>query len=80
MPTCVPQPKEEEKNIYKKFFLSTHDLMFSGHALFFISFGKMQQNIIFEYFCPIILIISRQHYTVDIFVSFLTYNYIYLHL
>jgi len=65
-------------SFYSKLFLSTHDLMFSGHTCFFIFFGKIINGYIgcfIQYFLPIVLIMSRQHYSIDIMVSFFVYNY-----
>lgn len=76
MPTCMPKPKKN-KNIYTKIFLSTHDLMFSGHTLFFIAIGNMLNNFFIQIFGPFLLVISRQHYTIDVCVSGLIYFYIY---
>ena len=41
MPTCVPKPIKQQHNIYQRMFISTHDLMFSGHTLLFIFLGKI---------------------------------------
>ena len=79
MPTCMPKP-QKTNNIYKKIFLSTHDLMFSGHTLFFIGIGNMLDNFYIKYTGPLLLIIARQHYTIDILVSFLVYYHIYYNL
>jgi len=76
MPTCMSKPKEN-KSIYESFFLSTHDLMFSGHSLFFIGIGNMLNIFLINYIGPFLLIISRQHYTIDVIVSGLVYYYIY---
>ena len=48
-------------NIYTKLFLSTHDLMFSGHSLFFISIGNMLNSHFIKVFGPFLLVIARQH-------------------
>ena len=65
------------KNIYKNIFHSTHDLMFSGHTLFFIAIGNILNSLFIQFFGPFLLVIARQHYTIDIFVSFLVYYYVY---
>jgi len=72
----MSKPKEN-KSIYESFFLSTHDLMFSGHSLFFIGIGNMLNIFLINYIGPFLLIISRQHYTIDVIVSGLVYYYIY---
>tara|TARA_B110001450_G_C17413311_1_gene396702 strand:+ start:91 stop:654 length:564 start_codon:yes stop_codon:yes gene_type:complete len=82
IPTCMPIPIGE-KSAYKKIFVSTHDLMYSGHTIIFIFFGKMLEynsstNIlgkVVQYIFPISLILSRHHYTTDVIVSFLVYNF-----
>ncbi len=79
MPTCMPKPVKTS-NIYTNLFLSTHDLMFSGHSLFFISMGNMMDNIFIKVFGPFLLIISRQHYTIDVCVSGLVYHFVYTNL
>jgi len=78
MPTCMPKPKPNlNPSIYTRFFVSTHDLMFSGHSLFFIAIGNMLNNVVIQIVGPFLLIISRQHYTIDVCVSGLIYFYIY---
>ena len=76
MPTCMPKPTTK-KNFYTRYFLSTHDLMFSGHSLFFIAIGNMLNNIFISIIGPLLLVISRQHYTIDICGSGLIYYYIW---
>ena len=39
IPTCARKPNHP--NIYQKICTSTHDLIFSGHTLLFIFFGKL---------------------------------------
>ena len=77
----------ENNNYYRK-IMSTHDLMFSGHTIAFIFMGKiLEESNIFLYFSgkiiqyvfPITLILARQHYTNDIIVSILVYNYFSLY-
>lgn len=76
MPTCMPKPTINS-NGYTRLFVSTHDLMFSGHSLFFIAIGNMLNNVYIQIIGPFLLIISRQHYTIDVCVSGLIYFYIY---
>jgi hypothetical protein len=77
MPTCMHKPKSKPNNLYTKYFVSTHDLMFSGHSLFFIAIGNMLNSFVIQMVGPFLLIISRQHYTIDVCVSGLIYFYIY---
>jgi len=81
LPTCMPKPRINiEESFYNKFFNSTHDLMFSGHTLVFMFCGKIiggYIGFIFQYIYPILLIVSRQHYTIDVLVSFVVYNALY---
>lgn len=77
MPTCMPKPKPENgsyvSNVYHAFFLSTHDLMFSGHSLFFIAIGNVTRCLFIKCMGPFLLVVSRQHYTIDVCVSGLVY-------
>ena len=79
LPTCVPKPIKKQ-SLYSKYFISTHDLMYSGHTSIFIFLGSIlggKLGWIIKYLFPILLITSRQHYTIDILVShliFLVYN------
>ena len=89
MPTCMPIKKKSSVGLYSKLFVSTHDLIYSGHTIVFIFFGKLleeeySQNIIFftmgniiQYIFPVTLILARQHYTIDVVVSFLVYHLFY---
>jgi len=77
MPTCMPEPNDTVEYIYTKLFLSTHDLMFSGHSLFFISIGNMLNSHFIKIFGPFLLVIARQHYTIDVCVSGLVYFFVY---
>jgi hypothetical protein len=76
MPTCMPKPNKT-KSIYAKIFLSTHDLMFSGHSIFFIAIGNMLNSLFIKFFGPFLLVIARQHYTIDVCVSGLVYFFVY---
>ena len=79
MPTCMLKPEKPE-NIYIELFHSPHDLMFSGHSLFFIAFGNMMDIYFIKIVGPFLLIIARQHYTIDIFGSHLVYYFVYTNL
>ena len=75
--SCIPIHKCSSS--YDKLFLSTHDLMFSGHTCFFIFMGKIingYTGYIIGYILPITLVMSKIHYSIDIFVSMFVYNYI----
>jgi len=78
IPTCMKYIDTHELSYYNRFFVSSHDLIYSGHTLFFIFFGKSNGGYIglfINYIIPLTLISSRQHYTIDVFVSFIVYNY-----
>ena len=77
-------PKLESNLIYDKYFISNHDLMFSGHTCFFLFMGNNINNtyirFIIIYIFPLTLIMSKLHYSIDIFVSMFIYNYIDLYI
>jgi len=91
IPTCMPKPRNNT-NYYSQIFTSTHDLMYSGHTILFIFLGKIVEedyysNIflylsgkVIQFIFPISLILSRQHYTNDIVVSIIVYNFFFLYL
>ena len=80
--TVIPTPIREHSCWGK------HDLMFSGHTLFFQYLGIIAQEVAYhslpswqvfliKWCFPFTLIVSRQHYTVDVVVSFgisMTFN------
>ncbi len=76
MPTCMPKPSATP-TAYAKLFLNTHDLMFSGHSLFFIGIGKMLNSVAIPLIGPFLLVVARQHYTIDVCVSGLVYFFMY---
>ncbi len=76
MPTCMSRPVAKQ-SVYSKLFLNTHDLMFSGHSLFFIGIGNMLNSRIVATLGPFLLVVARQHYTIDVCVSGLVYFLIY---
>ena len=76
IPTCISKLKPTT-NIYINRLISIFDLMFSGHTLFFIAIGNMLNNWLIPILGPFLLIIARQHYTIDVFMSGLVYNYVY---
>ena len=77
LPTCMPRPITPPSTIYSKLFLSTHDLMFSGHAIIFIGIGQIWNNITIQVVGPLLLVLARQHYTIDVCVSGLVYYCIF---
>lgn len=79
MPTCMPRPRSSN-NLYQEMFLSTHDLMFSGHTLFFIAYGNMLNHNHIKWVGPLLLVIARQHYTIDVCVAALVYSYVYMNI
>ena len=78
LPACMPK-QEGERSLYDTLCLSTHDLMFSGHTCLFIFMGKIingYTGYIIGYILPFTLIMSKIHYSIDVFVSMFVYNYI----
>ena len=78
LPSCLKDTKNDESSYYNKMFVSSHDLMYSGHTIVFLSLGEIiggSAGYIIQYGFPITLISSRQHYTIDVFVSFIVYHY-----
>ena len=73
MPTCVQEPVERP-GLYRRMFVSTHDLMFSGHSLCFIAAGHMLGSVWIGVCGPLLLVAARQHYTIDVCVSWLVYS------
>lgn len=69
MPTCMPASN--------KWFHGSHDLMFSGHSLFFIGIGNMLNSSTIPVLGPFLLVVARQHYTIDVCVSALVYFAVY---
>lgn len=67
----------------------THDLMYSGHTIMFVFLGKMLEenyysNIflyvsgnIIQFIFPLSVILARQHYTIDVVVAMIVYNFFY---
>ncbi len=85
IPTCVPKPPRHV-DYYSKIFLSTHDLIFSGHTIIFILLGKIIESnnlffyiigILIQFLLPILLILARQHYTIDVVISMVVYHFFY---
>ena len=79
MPTCMSIPKKNN-NLYIKNFVSTHDLMFSVQSIFFIIIGNMLNSYFIQIYGPFLLVLARQHYTIDVCVSGLVYYFVYTNL
>ena len=78
MPTCMPYREPTQQSFYGSLFHTSHDLMFSGHSLCFFFLGNITNTPVINYVGPFLLIVARQHYTIDVLVSALVYNYVYL--
>ena len=78
MPTCMPYSATIKQSYYSSLFHTSHDLMFSGHSLCFFFLGNITNAPIVNYVGPFLLVVARQHYTIDVLVSALIYNYVYL--
>ena len=76
MPTCMSVPEKHSASYYESMFHSTHDLMFSGHTLCFIFLGSITNTPFIYYVGPSLLVLSRQHYSIDVIVAGLVYNYV----
>ena len=80
-PSCIPKDRIDKKLcLYDSIFLSSHDLMFSGHTIFYIFFSHLLNNNLIQIIGPFLSIASRQHYTIDVFVSFIVFYLIYQNL
>lgn len=80
-PSCIPKNRISKKLcLYDSFFLSSHDFMFSGHTIFYIFFSHILNNNLIQIIGPLLSILSRQHYTIDVFVSFTVFYLIYQNL
>lgn len=79
MPTCMTSQIKYNSSYYETMFHSTHDLMFSGHTLCFAFIGYVTETPLIYYIGPILLVLARQHYTIDVIMAGLIYNYVYLH-
>lgn len=77
-PTCFEKEEKKDESVYSKWFLSKHDLMFSGHTCCFVFFGHVIQGVlghgIVKFLFPLTLIAARQHYTIDVVVAMLVYH------
>ena len=78
VPTCVPNASSHPSGFYAKCFHSTHDLMFSGHTLCFLYIGGCMGAPFVSVCGPLMLIAARQHYTIDVCVAALVYQYVYM--
>jgi len=79
LPSCIPlNIINKKQSFYDKMFLSSHDLMFSGHTIYYFFFGNILNLNIIKVIGSFLSIASRQHYTIDVFVAGIIYNYVYL--
>lgn len=81
LPASLPKPGNDQ-SYYSMIFVSTHDMMFSGHTCMFIFFGKITGGYlgkIIEIIFPLFSIASRQHYTIDVLTAHAVFNLIYLY-
>lgn len=80
-PSCVPKDRINKKLcLYDSCFLSSHDFMFSGHTILYIFFSHILNNNLIQIIGPFLSIVSRQHYTIDVFVSFIVFYFVYQNL
>ena len=80
-PSCIPKERINKKLcLYDTVFLSSHDFMFSGHTILYIFFSHLLNNNLIQIIGPFLSIASRQHYTIDVFVSFVVFYLIYQNL
>jgi hypothetical protein len=76
IPTCMDKPNDK-LSLYDTLFVSTHDLMFSGHTCLFGFIGIViggYTGFIIQYILPLTLIAARQHYTMDVLVAMVVYH------
>ena len=76
LPTCMPEPPKK-RTWYSQLFLSSHDLIFSGHTCLFqfagVVTGGSLGNVL-RFVFPITLISAHQHYTIDVMVAMCVYE------
>ena len=86
LPSSMPIQFFNNNNIYEVLFNNSHDLMFSGHTIFFTFLAKLILNNhnnrmlyysgnIIQYIFPLSLITSRQHYSIDVLIAMIIYRY-----
>ena len=78
MPTCMPYSEPTQCSFYGSLFHTSHDLMFSGYSLCFFLIGNITNTPVINYLGPFLLVVARQYYTIDVFISALVYNYVYM--
>jgi hypothetical protein len=79
LPSCIPDNRINKKlSFYDKCFLSSHDLMFSGHTICYFFFANILGFNIIKLIGPFLSVASRQHYTIDVLVASVVYSYIFL--
>ncbi len=78
LPTCMAKP-EKSRSMYSQLFVSTHDLIYSGHTCVFHFCGTViggSVGCVAQYLLPLSLVCARQHYTIDVLVAILMCEYI----
>jgi len=78
LPTCMPRPDFKTKSLFSKLFLSTHDLMFSGHTIVFLFSGSLiggNLGSFISYLLPATLVAARQHYSIDVLVAMVLWQF-----
>ena len=79
LPSCIPHDIiDKPKSFYDKMFLSSHDLMFSGHTICYFFFGNILNLNIVKIIGPFLSVAARQHYTIDVLVASIVYSYVFL--
>jgi len=80
LPSCMTEQRHASSSIYSKLFLSSHDLMFSGHTAIFqfcgvVLGGPLGQ--VMRYLLPFVLVAGRQHYTMDVLVAIAIFHAVF---
>lgn len=78
MPTCMLEREPTQGSLYGSLFHTAHDIMFSGQSLCFFFIGNITNTPVIYFVGSFLLVVARQHYTIDVLVSALVYNYVYL--
>ena len=79
LPSCIPKNRINKKlSFYDKCFLSSHDLMFSGHTICYFFFANILGFNIIKLIGPFLSVASRQHYTIDVLVASVVYSHIFI--
>ena len=79
-PTCYASGVEhDEGSLYGRLFLRKHDLMFSGHTCWFVFIGRLIGGVtggMVQFLFPFSLVCARYHYTLDIIVAMMVYEFV----